>query len=143
MTDRQGQQFDSYRLIRLLGAGSFGEVYLAQHIYRTSQAAVAIKVLSPLAQDDLPSFLAEARTVHLKHPNILQVVDFGMEGRIPFIVMEYAPNGTLRQRHPKGTRVSLSTTVSYVKQIASALQYAHDERLVHRDVKPENMLIGE
>ena len=56
--------------------------------------------------------------------------------------MEYAPNGTLRQRHPKGTRVLLPTIVSYVKQVASALQYAHDERLVHRDVKPENMLIG-
>jgi serine/threonine protein kinase len=141
MTDRQGQQLGSYQLIRLLGTGSFGEVYLAQHVYRTSEAPVAIKVLSPLTQDDLQSFLGEART--LKHPNIVQVVDFGIDKRIPFIVMEYAPNGTLRQRHPKGTRVSLSTIVSYVKQIASALQYAHDEQLVHRDIKPENMLIGE
>src|SRR5216683_3564400 len=141
MADRIGQQLDNYRLTRLLGAGGFGEVYLAEHLYR-SNTQVAIKILPQLAQDDLHSFLIEARTFRLKHSNIVQVLDFGVEGRIPFIVMEYAPNGTLRQRHPKGTRVLLPTIVSYVKQVASALQYAHDERLVHRDVKPENMLIG-
>src|SRR5712691_18622 len=140
MADRIGQQLDNYRLTRLLGAGGFGQVYLAEHLYRPTQ--VAIKILPQLAQDDLHNFLIEARTFRLKHPNIVQVLDFGVEGRIPFIVMEYAPNGTLRQRHPKGTRVLLPTIVSYVKQVASALQYAHDERLVHRDVKPENMLIG-
>ena len=143
MTNHQGQQFDNYRIIHQLGAGSFGKVYLAEHVYRKDQTPVAIKVLSQLSQDDLRSFLAEARAAHLKHPNIVQVLDFGVEGDIPFIVMEYAPNGTLRQRHPKGTQVSLRTIVSYVKQIASALQYAHDERLVHRDIKPENLLIGE
>ncbi len=140
MADRVGQQLDNYRLTRLLGAGGFGEVYLAEHLYRSTQ--VAIKILPQLAQDDLHSFLIEARTFRFKHPNIVQVLDFGVEGRIPFIVMEYAPNGTLRQRHPKGTRVPLPTIVSYVKQVASALQYAHEDRLVHRDVKPENMLIG-
>src|SRR6266699_2506556 len=140
MADRIGQQRDDYRLTRLLGAGGFGQVYLAEHLYRPTQ--VAIKILPQLAQDDLHNFLIEARTFRLKHPNIVQVLDFGVEGRIPFIVMEYAPNGTLRQRHPKGTRVLLPTIVSYVKQVASALQYAHDERLVHRDAKPENMLIG-
>ena len=140
MANRVGQQLDNYRLTRLLGAGGFGEVYLAEHLYRTTQ--VAVKILPQLAQDDLHSFLIEARTFRLKHPNIVQVLDFGVEGRIPFIVMEYTPNGTLRELHPKGTRVVLPTIVSYVKQVTSALQYAHDERLVHRDVKPENMLIG-
>jgi serine/threonine protein kinase len=140
MADRVGQQLDNYRLTRLLGAGGFGEVYLAEHLYRNTQ--VAIKILPELAQDDLHSFLMEARTFRLKHPNIVQVLDFGVEGRIPFIVMGYAPNGTLRQRHPKGTRVPHPTIISYVTQVASALQYAHEDRLVHRDVKPENMLIG-
>ncbi len=140
MTDWVGQQLDNYRLVRLLGAGGFGEVYLAEHLYRSRQ--VAIKILPQLAQYDLHSFLTEARTFRLKHPNIVQILDFGVEGRTPFIVMEYAPNGTLRKLHPKGMRVPLPTIVSYVKQVASALQYAHDERLIHRDVKPENMLIG-
>ena len=56
--------------------------------------------------------------------------------------MDYAPNGTLRQRHPKGTLLPLDTILDYVKQIADALQYAHDEKVIHRDIKPENMLLG-
>ncbi len=142
MAHRVGQQLDNYRLLRLEGAGGFGEVYRAEHIRRTTQAPVAIKILHPHAQNELHHFLTEARIFRLKHPNIIQVLDFGIEGHTPFIVMEYAPNGTLRQRHPKGTCVPLDVVVNYVKQVASALQYAHDERLVHRDVKPENMLIG-
>src|SRR5438067_526369 len=56
--------------------------------------------------------------------------------------MEYSPNGTLRQRHPRGTIVPLPTVISYVKQIASALQYIHDRGIIHRDVKPENIFLG-
>jgi len=55
--------------------------------------------------------------------------------------MEYAPEGTIRNRHPKGERIPLLTIVSYVDQLASALQYAHDHRVIHRDVKPENILV--
>src|SRR5207253_11229950 len=85
----------------------------------------------------------EARTIaHLEHPHIVRILDFGIEGKTPFLVMSYAPNGTLRQRHPKGAVLPMMTIVSYVKQIADALQYAHDEKLIHRDIKPENMLIG-
>ncbi len=88
-------------------------------------------------------FRNEARTLaRLVHPNIVRVFDFGIENRTPYLVMDYAPNGTLRQRHPRGTIVPLPTIVSYVKQIADALQYAHDEKYIHRDIKPENMLIG-
>jgi eukaryotic-like serine/threonine-protein kinase len=54
----------------------------------------------------------------------------------------YVPHGTLRDRHPKGSRLPLSTIVSYVQPIASALQYTHSLHLLHRDVKPENMLVG-
>jgi serine/threonine protein kinase len=103
MTDRVGQRLDNYSLTRLLGTGSFGEVYLADHVYRKTQ--VAVKVLSRLADDDLPGFLNEARTIRLRHPHIVQVLDFGVHNRIPFIVMEYIANGTLRQRYPKGSRL--------------------------------------
>src|SRR5713101_2758598 len=84
----------------------------------------------------------EQRVSSLEHPHIVGILDFGVEETTPFLVMSYAPNGTLRLRHPKGTRLPLTTVVSYVKQLAEALQYAHDEKLIHRDVKPENMLIG-
>src|SRR5205807_3540943 len=105
---------------------------------------VAVKVLhTQLTNEDVEVFRTEARTIaHLVHPHILRVLEFGVEGRIPFLVMDYAPNGTLRKLHPKGTSVALPTIVTYVKQVAEALQYAHDEKLIHRDVKPENMLVG-
>jgi eukaryotic-like serine/threonine-protein kinase len=79
----------------------------------------------------------------LVHPHIVRVLDFGVEDNTPYLAMVYAPNGTLRQQHPKGTRLPLVAIISYVKQVAEALQYAHDRRLIHRDIKPENMLLGE
>ncbi len=72
----------------------------------------------------------------------MQILDFGLEDDFPFLVMEYAPNGSLRQRHPRGTQLPLDMIVSHVRQISDALQYAHDEGIVHRDIKPDNMLLG-
>src|SRR6266566_6340652 len=102
MGDRVGQDLGSYRLIQLLGEGGSAEVYLGEHIYLGTMAAV--KVLhTVLAKDELENFQQEARTLaNLKHPNIVHVWDFGVKDKIPFLVMDYAPNGTLRQRHPKG-----------------------------------------
>ncbi len=104
----------------------------------------AIKILhTQISNNELEQFRIEARTIaHLEHPHIVRVLDFDIEGRTPYLVLSYAPNGTLRQRHPKGTALPASIIVSYVQQIAEALQYAHEEKLIHRDVKPENMLIG-
>jgi serine/threonine protein kinase len=76
------------------------------------------------------------------HPHIVRILDFDVEEGVPFLVMDYAPNGSLRQQHPKGTLLPLDTVVSYLKQVAAALQYAHDQQLIHRDIKPENMLLG-
>src|SRR5260221_12549306 len=61
---------------------------------------------------------------------------------MPIMVMDYAPNGTLRRRHPKGQQLALPVILPYVKQVAAALQYAHDQQNVHRDIKPENMLVA-
>ncbi|HEU5226164.1 MAG TPA: serine/threonine-protein kinase [Ktedonobacteraceae bacterium] len=144
MSDRSGQQLDRYRLMRLLGEGGFSQVYLAEDIYRGT--AVAVKLLKfQSTREEFQSFLNEARIFRLKHAHIIPVLDFGVETKssIPFIVMMYAPNGTLRQRHPRGSRLLPSTIIQYVKEVAGALQYAHEENLIHRDVKPENMLVGQ
>ncbi|MDQ2888506.1 MAG: protein kinase, partial [Chloroflexota bacterium] len=142
MADRVGQQLGNYRLTRLLGTGGFAEVYLGEHIYLDTLAA--IKVLhAQLSENEADHFRTEARTIaRLVHPHIVRVLEFGIEGAMPFLVVDYAPNGTLRKRYPRGVALALPLVVSYVNQIADALQYAHDSRVIHRDVKPENMLIG-
>ena len=142
MADRVGQQLGNYQLQRLIGTGGFAEVYLAEHKYLRTRAAIKI-LHTQLAHDDQEYFLVEARTVaHLIHPHIIRVLEFGVESATPFLVMDYAPNGTLRQLHPKGSYVPLATVVSYVKQLAEALDYAHSQQVIHRDIKPENMLVG-
>ena len=143
MIDRTSQLLGNYRLVRLLGQGGFADVYLGEHVHLNTYAA--IKVLrTQLAEDSVDNFRAEARTLaHLKHPNIVQVLDFGVDGMTPYLVMEYAPNGTLRQRHARGVPIPIKVIVPYVKQVASALQYAHNQKLIHRDIKPENMLAGD
>jgi outer membrane protein assembly factor BamB/serine/threonine protein kinase len=142
MADFSGQQLGNYRLRHLLGRGGYADVYLGEHIHLETLAA--IKVLDiRMGSNELADFLREARTIaHLLHPCIVRVLDFGVEGNMPFLVMDYAPNGTLRQRYPKGTCLPLLTIISYVTQVAQALQYAHNRKVIHRDVKPENMLLG-
>src|SRR6266700_823156 len=92
ITDWTGRQLGNYRLRSLLGHGGFAEVYLGEHIYLETQAA--IKVLhTQLASTDIEQFRIEARTIaHLIHPHIVRVLEFGVEGRTPFLVMDYAPN---------------------------------------------------
>ena len=132
----------SYRLLRRLGSGEYAAVYLGEHVYLKTQAA--IKVLhTQLMGDELQVFLTEARALaHLVHPHIVRVLDFGVERGIPFLVMDYAPDGTLRQRHQGGVPLTCANVLHYVKQIASALQYAHYQGVIHRDIKPDNLLIG-
>jgi serine/threonine protein kinase/regulation of enolase protein 1 (concanavalin A-like superfamily) len=139
---RQGQQLGNYRLVRLLGRGGFAEVYLGQHLKLRRLAA--IKVLHAyLSEKEIEAFQQEAQIIAtLEHSHIVRVFDFDVQDGVPFLVMDYLPNGTLRQRHGKGGRVPLPTVVSYVRQVAEALQYAHNQRLIHRDIKPGNMLIG-
>ena len=140
--DRTGQRLGTYRLIRLLGQGACSEVYMGEHLHLNFP--VAIKMLSGhFTRNDMKTFLVQASTLaQLKHPHIVRVIDLGLNDNVPFLVMDYAPNGNLRQRHPKGTRIPLETVVSYVQQIADALDYVHNHKLIHRDIKPHNMLLG-
>ncbi|HET8854191.1 MAG TPA: protein kinase, partial [Ktedonobacteraceae bacterium] len=142
MTDRVGQQLGNYRLLRLLGRGGFADVYLGEHTYLNKPAALKVLHLR-LDEQDAAQFLREAQTLAgLNHPHIVRVLDFAVQDGMPFLVMDYATGGSLRTRHPAGTRVPLERILAYVSQVASALQYAHHQRLIHRDIKPENMLLG-
>jgi eukaryotic-like serine/threonine-protein kinase len=138
-----GQQFGNYRLLRLIGAGGFAEVYLAERLNLGTQ--VAIKVLhTQLVETDIDAFRREAHTIaRLQHPHIIRILDFNIENSTPFLVMDYASGGTMRERYPRGTSVPLPIIVSSTQQIADALQYAHNEKIIHRDIKPENILLDE
>jgi serine/threonine protein kinase len=143
MAERIGQQIGNYRLISLLGSGGFAEVYLGEHIYLKTQAAIKLLQTRLSSADDMENFLKEAQTVaRLLHPNIIRILDFGVAAQTPFLVMDYAQGGTLRLCHKRGERLPSETVVQYVRQVAEALQHAHAEKLIHRDVKPENMLVG-
>lgn len=134
-------QLGNYHILRQIGAGGGGKVYLGQHC--RLQTLAAIKVLQQLTPEDEQQFLLEAQTLaKLRHPHILRVLDFGTD-RVPFLVMDYAQKGSLRDRHKKGAPISPRLAASYLGQVASALQYAHDQRVIHRDVKPDNMLIDQ
>src|SRR2546430_7373301 len=116
MADRVGQQLGNYRLIRLLGKGGLAEVYLGEHVYLETQAAIKV-LLTQLASEDMEPFRLEAkRMAHLEHPHIVRVLEYGVDESTPYLAMSYAPNGTLRARHPKGTRLPLTTIIPYVKQ---------------------------
>src|SRR6266851_2913567 len=142
MADLVGQQFGNYRLVSWLGQGGYAEVYLGQHVRLNQQAA--IKVLhTHLTDQEAERFQQEAHLIStLVHPAIVRIFDYDVQEGTPFLVMDYAPNGSLRRRYPKGSLMSLPQIVSFVKQVAAALQYAHEQKLIHRDVKPENMLLG-
>ncbi len=141
MVERIEQNIGRYSLVRLLGQGNFADVYLGVD---SSLQQVAVKVLlTEMTRSQVEQFLAQAEIVaRLDHPHIVRVMEYGVEDNYPFLVMQYAPHGSLRRRHPHGTRLPITTIVSYVKQIAEALQYIHDRNLIHRDIKPHNMLFG-
>ena len=142
MIDCVGRQLGKYHLVRLLGRGSFGDVYLGEHVEGGPQAA--IKVLhEPLTNENINEFVNEAGLKRLRHESIVRLFDVGIgDGYIPFLAMEYAPNGSLADCHPRGTRLPLGTIISYVKPISAALQYVHEKGLIHCDVKPANLFIG-
>src|SRR2546423_774591 len=141
-----GRELGNYRLVKELGIGGGGAVYLGQHQHLNFQAAIKVLVgAQNITGNDFADLQKEAQyLVTLKHNNIVTLHDFGiyeddsdpLHRRIPYLVMEYAIQGTLRTRHPKGTTVGFGTIISYVQQIARALQFAHDHSIIHRDLKP-------
>jgi serine/threonine protein kinase len=149
MSDLVGQQLGNYRLLRLLGKGAFAQVYLGEHIYISTQVAVKVFEEKILNNDERDKIFTEAKMLsNLQHPGITRILDFGISNGIksqnsvfPYIVMQYTHHGTLRDLLPWSTGVPLAQVVFYLNQIANALQYAHNQKVVHGDIKPENMLL--
>ncbi|HEX6819576.1 MAG TPA: serine/threonine-protein kinase, partial [Ktedonobacterales bacterium] len=142
-----GTQLGSCVLERTLGVGGMGAVYLAQQIRPRRQ--VAVKVLQPgrsagsqAWQVFLERFRREADiAAGLDHANIVPIYEFGEDGDIAFLVMPYLPDGSLSDLLLQAGRLPLSDALTYTEQVAAALDYAHAHALVHRDVKPSNLLL--
>jgi serine/threonine protein kinase len=142
MMENIGQQLGRYHLLKLLGKGNTTTVYLAEALDNTTP--VAIKVLRRDAlKSEQDTFVHAARVMaHLNHPHIIRLYDFGEQDHALYLVVDYAPNGSVRQRYPRESRVPLETITTYVKQIAQALSYAHTQHVAHQHIKPENILLG-
>lgn len=131
----------------LLARGGTAEVYLGRHA--TLQRAVAIKVLNNQYADNpelLDRFQREARVIAmLRHPNIVQVYDFDTIEGHPYLIMEYVPGTSLsaqmRAMHARHERLNLPLIDKLITPVAAALQYAHERGVIHRDIKPGNILL--
>ncbi|HEX5505064.1 MAG TPA: serine/threonine-protein kinase [Thermomicrobiales bacterium] len=134
----------SYRLVERIGKGGMGEVYRAQHLKLGREAAIKILPVNLAGEEDfLKRFEREAASAgSLDHPNILAVWEYGEQQGAPYLVMPYVRSGTLKERLKQGP-LSRQEIAGYLTQMADALDYAHDRGIVHRDVKPANMLLDE
>ena len=136
-------QFGNYRLFHIVRRGTTATIYLGEHIHLGYK--VVVKVLNNwMASDEqIRKFCAEARLhASMRHPNIVRVLDFGVKGNIPFMVMDYAANGTLQDYIEPGVPLQLSAILPFMVSIANALQYIHNHNIIHRDVKPQNILLS-
>ncbi len=140
-----GKQIGNYRITASLDAGAFGTVYRGVHIYLANRE-VAIKLMhrTHLASEhERESFLQEAQFLEvLKHPHILPIYDVGIDEGTPYIIAEFAPNGSLRDliKARRPALLSQEEVLTILSQVGQALDYVHQQNFVHRDLKPENIL---
>ena len=134
-----------YRLEAKLGSGGMSTVYLARD--ETLDRAVAVKVMHremSEQEDQLARFRQEARAVaKLSHPNVVSVIDAGEDGGHPYIVFEYVEGETLKQRVARVGALETQEAIAYAIEVARGLSVAHARQMVHRDIKPQNILIDD
>ncbi len=132
-----------YRLEVRLGAGGMGAIWRAEHL--TLKAPVAVKLIDREAvpdEDTMARFLREAQSAAtLRSPHVVQIIDYGVDGKIPFIVMELLEGENLAQRLKRMRRLSRQETARVLTQVGRAVQRAHEGGIVHRDLKPENVFL--
>ncbi|NIX55914.1 MAG: protein kinase, partial [candidate division Zixibacteria bacterium] len=142
-----GTSLGKYNLVEYLGEGGMAKVYKAFHPELKRYAA--IKIMLPRFFSDqkvLSRFQTEAQNLAmLRHPNIVQVYDASVSGKFPYIVMEYVEGKSLKQfiqeYNQRHTRIPLSYTLRIVYSIGLALAFSHQNKMVHRDVKPANVIL--
>lgn len=137
----QGQKVGKYEIIRSLGGGGFGSVYLAKDTWLNIE--VAIKV--PHKQStELYKLLKEPRLqAALNHPNIVRMIGAEKKNKVFFMIMEYVKGESLEKILEREKVLDCSTAIEYILQIAGAVQHAHSNKIIHRDLRPSNILLAE
>jgi len=137
------QQIGRYRVQKVLGKGGFGLVYLAYDDQLKRPVAIKVAHARLISRpEDAEAYLTEARTVaNLDHPHIVPVYDVGSTEEFPCFVVSKYIDGTDLFTRLKQSRLSIQETVELVATVAEALHYAHKQEIVHRDIKPGNILL--
>lgn len=141
MSIETGTRLGQYEVQDLIGQGAMGLVYRAYHVQLARTGAVKfMQAISP-DEDSIARFRREAQAIaQMRHPNILNVFDFGEYQGTPYMIVEYVPGGSLAGRI-KHTPMDMAAALEYLEGIASGLDYAHSLGIVHRDIKPANVLL--
>jgi serine/threonine protein kinase len=137
-----GTRLGAYEVTRLIGHGAMGTVFMARH--EALDRTAAVKVMLAIGDDPaaVSRFNREGRAIALlRHPNIVTVFDYGESEGTPYMIEEFVPGGSLADRLKQG-RPDRATTIKILRGIAAGLDYAHGKGIVHRDVKPLNVLMG-